>query len=242
MLNMLTMAASQAEPLSNEKIIRNFNVIAFGNEYTGKRYAHVRKWAKPIRIGILGKYPIYFEAFVRQHLRDLWDLTHFPMELRYSVRMQKAGKLAGDFDSGEVNFPLFYLPAAELPRVIERTLKGKTTAAEVARMVNISTCHARYWTRKNEIVLAYAAFPAEHSKEHMRACVVEELTQILGLVNDSSAVNPSIFNDQSPHFELTTHDRLMVQLFYDKRISPGMPRESAIATGRIILNEIRPGM
>jgi hypothetical protein len=29
----------------------------------------------------------------------------------------------------------------------------------------------------------------------MRACVVEELTRVLGLPNDSDAVKPSIFND-----------------------------------------------
>ena len=230
-----------AAPLTNDTIIRNFNIIAFGNEYTGRRYKHVRKWAKPIRIGIIGSPPIYFEAFVRQHIRDLWELTGFPIELRYSIGLKKAGRLADDFDRGEVNFPLFYLPAADLPKVIARKMHGKITAGEVARMINISTCQARYWTRNNEIVLAYAAFPAEYPREIMRACVVEELTQVLGLVNDSSAVNPSIFNDESSHFELTSHDRLMVRLFYDTRIRVGMPREAAIAAGRIILEEIRPG-
>ena len=58
-----------AEPLSNAKIIRNFDIVAFGNEYTGRRYKHVRKWKAPIRVGIQGKdYPPYFEAFVKQHI------------------------------------------------------------------------------------------------------------------------------------------------------------------------------
>ena len=74
----------------------------------------------------------------------------------------------------------------------------------------------------------------------MRACVVEELTQVLGLPNDSNAVQPSIFNDQSRFFELTEHDRLLVRILYDNRITPGMPRREALRLGREILNEIRP--
>jgi len=41
--------------------------------------------------------------------------------------------------------------------------------------------------------------------------VVEELTKVLGLPSDSSAVAPSIFNDYSRYFEQTEHDRLLSQ-------------------------------
>ena len=39
---------------SNRTILENFNIIAFGNEYTGRRYETVRKWREPIRVGIEG--------------------------------------------------------------------------------------------------------------------------------------------------------------------------------------------
>lgn len=79
-----------ADALTNNKILRNFDIIAFGNEYTGKRYKAVRKWAQPIRMGIQGKnYPPYFESMLRQHIRDLWQITKHPMELYYSFDMQK---------------------------------------------------------------------------------------------------------------------------------------------------------
>lgn len=49
---------ARADALINEKILRNFDIVAFGNEYTHKRYDAVRKWVAPIRIGIQGKnYP-----------------------------------------------------------------------------------------------------------------------------------------------------------------------------------------
>ncbi len=242
----LTGTALGAEPivnesLTNEKILRNFDIIAFGNEYTGKRYDAVRKWKKPIRVGILGKHPGYFDKDVRSHIRDIWNITHFPIELRYSVRLEKSRRLAKDFDKGEVNFVLFYFPSEKIPGIVAKLFKGKVKAAEVADMLKISTCHARYFTKDNEITLAYAVFPAEHIQANMRACVIEEITQVMGLANDSPEVNPSIFHDRGRYNELTEHDRWMLKMFYDPRITAGMEREAAISTGRVILNEIRPG-
>ena len=64
-------------------------------------------------------------------------------------------------------------------------------------MIKVSTCFAKFGTKNNEIKWAIAVFPDHRPKDHMRACVVEELTQVLGLPNDSAQVAPSIFNDKS---------------------------------------------
>jgi hypothetical protein len=237
----LDVGCARAERVSNAQIIRDFNIIAFGNEYTGRRYRHVRKWAKPIRVGILGKHPPYFEAFIKQHVRDMWEITGFPIELRYSERLAENGRLAKDFERNEVNFVLFYFPAAKLPSIIKKLFKDKVDEAEIAKMIRISTCHARFFTKDNEITIAYAAFPAEHPKDYMRACVVEELTQVMGLPNDSPDIGPSIFTDRGKYNELTEHDRWMLKMLYDPRITVGMPRENALVTGKRILDELRPG-
>ncbi len=227
------------EPLTNAKILRDFNIIAFGNEYTLRRYDHVRKWKKPIRIGIQGsKYPPYFENFVNAHIRDLWELTGHPIELYYSFNKQKAGTLAKDFAPDKANFLLFYLPASDIYKAVGKYFGNDPK--QVQFMIDNSTCFAKFFTKQNEITAAIAVFPDHRPKEHMRACVVEELTQVLGLANDSDSVNPSIFNDRSPYLELTDHDKWMLRLLYDPRITAGMPRQEAITTGSIILNEIRP--
>ncbi len=231
---------AEAERPSNELIVRNFDTIAFGNEYTHKRYDYVRKWKQPIRIGIQGKdYPPYFEAFVKQHIRDIWELTGHPIELYYSYSMQKAKKLAKDFDPKKVNFILFYEPRASIPKSVAKYFDNDENA--VRQMVQISTCFAKFGTKDNEIKWAISVFPAEHPKDYMRACVVEELTQVMGLPNDSNEVEPSIFNDTSKYFELTEHDRWMLKMLYDPRISAGMRREDALVMGKRILDELRPG-
>jgi hypothetical protein len=229
----------RAEKLTNEKILNNFNLVAFGNEYTLKRYKNVRKWSGPIRIGIQGKkHPAYFEAYVKQHIRDLWTITHHPTELYYSYVMQKTGELAKDFDPKKVNFILYFLPVSEIPAAVGKHFTASED--EIGKMIRTSQCFAKYYTRKNEIVKAIAVFMDHTSRKEIRECVVEEITQVLGLANDSDKVNPSIFNDRSPYKELTEHDRWMLRMFYDPRITVGMEREQAIAMGRKILNEIRP--
>ena len=107
-------------------------------------------------------------------------------------------------------------------------------------MIRTSTCFSKFGTRKNDIRWAIAVFPSHHPKDYMRACVVEELTQVLGLPNDSDTVKPSIFNDQSRYYELTDHDRRMLKMLYDPRITPGMPRKEALRQGRLILEKLNP--
>lgn len=68
-------AAGTGTP-GNETIIRNFDVIAFGNEYTGRRYAHVRKWRAPILVGIEGKVPRFFE--LTEHDRLMLKMLYDP--------------------------------------------------------------------------------------------------------------------------------------------------------------------
>ena len=102
------------------------------------------------------------------------------------------------------------MPVDKIPKRLSRYFDNNP--AKVKKMIEVSTCFAKFGTKKNEIRWAIAVFPSHHPKDYMRACVVEEMTQVLGLPNDSNAVKPSIFNDQSHYFELTPHDRLMVKM------------------------------
>ena len=135
---------------------------------------------------------------------------------------------------------ILYHPSEEL-KVVARQQLGTRMEPTLQRLAGgKSTCEATLFTKDNEIRSAVVLFPAERPKNHMRACVVEELTQVLGLPNDSPSVSPSIFNDKSPINELTDHDRLMLRMLYDPRITIGMSRDRALIVGRKVLDEIRP--
>lgn len=232
--------AEPGKQLSNAEIVRNFNIIAFGNEYTQQRFKHLRKWRKPIIARIDGKPPAYFEDFVRQHLRDLSELTGHPARLAYSERMRREKRLAKGLQAKSFNMFLLYYPMRELTAVVRKQLGDKMNASLVRLKSGASTCEAKIFKKDNEIKTAVILFPAYGDRKTLRACVVEELTQVMGLANDSNAVQPSIFNDQSQYFELTDHDRLLLKILYDARMPIGMPRRDAMRTAHMILREIRP--
>ncbi len=229
---------AQAQSMSDRTLLEHFNIIAFGNEYKDPRHEYVRKWRTPILVGIEGKVPAYFEVFVLQHIRALRQLTGHSIRLYYSPTMHREGRLAPDFDRTKINLILYYLPVERIPKRLARYFDNDLE--KVRKMIRISTCFAKFGTKKNEIRWAIAVFPSHLPRDHMRACVVEELTQVMGLAYDSDSVKPSIFNDRSGYVELTDPDRQMLKMLYDPRITPGMPRREALRLGRKILNDIRP--
>jgi hypothetical protein len=232
-----TLLSGFSTPLSDQTIIRNFDLIAFGNEYTNERFSRVRKWAIPLRMGIQGDYSRHFENNVQQYSQDLQKITGHPISLYYSHNLQKKGNLDKNFNKNKVNVILFYLPVKKIPKAILKYFNNDRV--EVDRMIRQSTCFAKYFRRKNEIRAAVVVFPSHLPPRTVRACVVEELAQILGLPNDSDLVKNSIFKDKGIYNELTEQDKILLKILYDPRIKFNMKREVALEKALIILKEIR---
>lgn len=60
-----------------------------------------------------------------------------------------------------------------------------------------------------------------------RHCIVEELTQALGLGDDSRLIYPSVFNDASVPQGLFPWDAIMVRVLYEARLYPGIRMAAA---------------
>jgi len=89
----------------------------------------------------------------------------------------------------------------------------------------------------NSIRQASVIIPVDRARAHAKllSCIVEELTQIMGLPNDSEKVFPSIFNDKSYNDLLTGLDYLLLKLLYNPRIKPGMAQQQvSLILGGII--------
>jgi len=88
-----------------------------------------------------------------------------------------------------------------------------------------SVCVARItYDNSASINKAVVVIPVDRARAHgkLMACVVEELTQIMGLPNDSADVYPSIFNDFSFNDFLTGLDYLLLKLLYNRSLTSGM--------------------
>lgn len=86
---------------------------------------------------------------------------------------------------------------------------------------------------------AIALIRGEHPDLMRLACIHEELTQGLGLANDSPQARPSIFNDDEEFALLTTHDELLLKMLYDERFETGMTAAEAAPIARIIARELK---
>ncbi len=210
-----------SDTLSNRKILVNLSRIAFVDQ----RKERLQKWVVPLRIGIVTQtYPDYFEDWVREHARELAKLRGHPIELYFSPRLKKAGELPEGFADRNINVYLYYAPTNELGK----HLTPFFSESELEFMLENATCFANLRKKGDEIKIAATAFPAELPKEIMRICIVEEITPILGLANDSDAVNPSVFNDTNEFNELTGHDKLLLRILYNPKLEVSMVRKEAL--------------
>ncbi|HAD86889.1 MAG TPA: hypothetical protein DCG48_05960 [Rhodospirillaceae bacterium] len=66
-------------------------------------------------------------------------------------------------------------------------------------------------------------------------CLLEELTQSLGLPNDSDILRPSIFSDHDTLRKLSAGDEILVRTLYHKRMFPGMSRKAAMTMARLLI-------
>jgi len=87
---------------------------------------------------------------------------------------------------------------------------------------------------------ALAVIRSELPDQMREMCYHEELSQGLGLVNDSPQARPSIFNDDEEFALLTRQDALMLRMLYDRRLRPGMTLDEARPIIKTIVAELLP--
>ena len=95
--------------------------------------------------------------------------------------------------------------------------------------------------KQSEIIRGVILIPVDSTRQSGRLvdCVIEELTQVMGLPNDSTAVYPSIFNDRSIDSYLTGLDYLLLKIAYHPLLKPGMSEAQVREKMPAILAELR---
>lgn len=208
-----------------EFILSSFGEIALRSEYGGAfEKKTLTKWVAPIHIGIehrVGEAEKHAEL-VRMHADHLASLTGHSIQIVADVR--------------QANVRLIF---SREERFLAEARQELGVGA--SRIAPSATCISNYRTKNGEIIAATILIPVDLASAHHKlvACIVEELTQALGLPNDSRAVYPSIFNDYSTDHLLSGLDYLLLRILYDPRMHPGMSREDAMRMARTIIGEFQ---
>ncbi|HEY7607590.1 MAG TPA: DUF2927 domain-containing protein [Alphaproteobacteria bacterium] len=194
---------------NREVLARQFERIAFTSEFGGEnRAGRLIRWSGPIRVRLAGHMPDRFRAEVERQLAELRALSGLAIEI------------AGEGAEG--------LPPA-LTVEFSNSRGGTTFDPE-------APCRTLIW-ETGHVIRKVQIYIAPYPDLVRRHCIAEELTQALGLADDSPLVRDSIFNDASARQRLAPWDALMVRILYDPRLRPGMLKAEAMPVVRRIIAE-----
>lgn len=230
-------------PFTADMLARNFEQIAFFNEYDGDFSGRggaspLRRWADPVRMQVIfgdGVPPSQRKKdqdAVNSYARRLARVTGHPVST-----------------NGAPNFIVIIASEDDRAETLEQAaarVPGISTSSLVAfrNMRRDTYCAVAAFAAgpdRSTYTGAVAVIRAENPDLLRLSCIHEELAQGLGLANDSPAARPSIFNDDDEFALLTNHDELLLKMLYDPRLRPGMHAKDAAPLTRIIARELTGG-
>lgn len=197
-----------------------FYNVALQHEYSSGNKP-IAKWKQPIKIWIdhrVGDEELHQEL-TKLHIQHLSEVTQHPIKI---VNKES-----------EANVKWIYTRQSKWISESKNVLNLQST-----QHLNSAICTAGYRTNsKGEIVYAGIIIPVDQARARGKlvACIVEEITQVLGLPNDSDKAYPSIFNDHTPEDLLSPLDVVLLKLLYEPELKAGMSKAQATPIVRKIL-------
>jgi hypothetical protein len=230
-------------PFTADMLARNFEQIAFYNEYnatlTGKGdKTSMRRWEKPVRMEIMfgesvpPSERISDTSAIKAYARRLAKVTQHPISVSGSPNFIVI--VANEDDRSA----LLDKAARRLPGVTTESLKSLN---DLRRDTYCIVAAYAGGVDPNTYTAAVAVIRAENPDLMRMSCIHEEIAQGLGLANDSPTARPSIFNDDDEFALLTKHDELLLKMLYDPRLQAGMSAEEAAPVTRVITRELTGG-
>lgn len=230
-------------PFTADTLARNFERIAFFNEYDGN-FAGVggasplNRWGGPVRMEVLfgssippSQRQTDMKA-VSAYAQRLGRVTGHPVSM--TGRPNFIVVIVGEDDREE----MLAKAAARVPGISKRSL---ATVREIPRDTYCLVAAYATGSDPDVYTAALAIVRAENPDLLRLSCIHEELAQGMGLSNDSPDARPSIFNDDDEFALLTRHDELLLKMLYDPRLEPGMSAAEAAPITRIIARELTGG-
>lgn len=238
-------AQARSDEAQVDTLLKHFESVVFGSEYESllPEAVQIKKWVGPIRIALNGMAgevkpkpgggrELKLKAvkptktqidLVRKHLTTLIRLTGVKNE-RADRANDKAANLVIRF------VPRLAMGQPFIAKDIDPKLLAKLGRAGVCYFVTSAI-------RSGAMFRGLIVVNNELPPDQMDACLLEEMTQVMGLPNDSDIVSPSIFNQLGQARELNKTDVILLTTLYDRRLPAGTPRDDALRIARDIIAE-----
>ena len=206
---------------TDSQLTTAFYQTVFGAEYShwGRQADIIKKFAGPVRIYIDNRSSTDRRGDVVQFVRSL------PRHIR-------GLQVAIVNSPAQANFRIYVVDRGQYRQVV-RNLYGNTYMHVPGR------CLVRVYSRPSGIRRSDAVIVADEGEFLFQRCLVEEVLQGLGPVNDSEGLRDSVFNDSSGHSHFTKHDRYILNMLYHPRIQPGMNPAQVAAVLPSVIRDVR---
>lgn len=229
---MLRTDGGEEIPVSARALTENFMRIALYDEYRRgsggfvreETASRLRRWEVPIRFSVRFGPSVSPEKQATDRARIA----------SYVARLSQITGRAMSLDERSPNFFLYIVSEDEretMGPLINAALPGLSPAdvAGITAMPRSTYClvYALAEGNTGSYTRAFAVIRAEHPDLLRLSCMHEELTQGLGLPNDSPRARPSIFNDDEEFALLTDQDEKLLRILYSPELRPGMTPDEA---------------
>lgn len=225
-------------------LYRAFETVVFGSEFGAKKPRNkVLKWDQPLRISVhayddglvdhghqvkevvFHKIPLtaFQTAVVEKHLITLKMLTNIKSE-----HVQETG--------GKPNLTINFVPRFHLANPILAPINPK----RLRQLASQQGCYFVLWRapKTSSIERAVIVVNADSDERQISHCVLEEMTQSLGLPNDTNVKWPSIFSNNQKTPQLSRSDKILLQTLYDPTIKSGMQRKDVMRRAQKLIRQL----
>ena len=218
--SLLAARPSAAEELTPQldDLVRHFGQVLFGDEYGLNTSSKVvSKWqTETVGISVQGRKTDKLINIAARHVRGLTQLTGLKFK---TVRP----------GSPQANIDLFFMKRAEMPQLAQALPAEYRGALRVLTGDPTMVCFFMVWHEPPErIIKAIVVVNVERDPVMIDSCLLEELTQVMGLPNDVDAYWPTMFKPIDTSLEWSKWDRLYLKTLYDPRVKPGMKPVDAL--------------
>lgn len=208
----------------NQSLARLLVVLAHETEWGAPR-PHLVRYEAPVSVALEGPGAESYTAFLDRFLQTVRDeagvriargapanlLVRFVDGGRFASALRSAACVTAQGDASWESF------------AADPTGRGARALAE-ARAIERMT-----------------VFIPDTAPPHLvRNCLLEEIPQALGLLNDLYGLGTSSFNDDGAHLWPTKLDYLMLRVLYAPEMATGLGRHATAARARTVLDRVNP--
>lgn len=199
---------ASAAPPATPALAEGFERIAFGAEIPGffGGGGYLKRFVGPVAF------------FVENH--SAIDRRREVRAFVASLPRQIAGletRMAAD--AGAARFIVHVADRADYQRLGRKVLRKPFGRVP-------GNCIVRADYTRAGISRAEALILSDDGEPAFRRCLIEEVLQGLGPLNDYDGAPDSVFNDTSTVTRFTRYDRIMLNVLYDGDLAPGMRRDA----------------